>query len=105
MKNREVSSTKYFPQTSTVEMLQCDCNGHSIGSWQSLPPMNTAMSHFEAACVDDKIYAIGGHPKIATVEVDPKLNSWRYCKSMAQGKNSHTVSTYKNLCIWLRRIL
>ena len=84
------------PQTSNVEMLQCDCNGDPIGGWQSLPPMNTARSHFEAACVDDKIYAIGGAHNIATVEVfDPKVNSWRYCKSMAQGKDCHTISTYK----------
>ena len=84
------------PQTSTVEMLQCDRNGDPIGSWQSLPLMSTARDHFEAACIDDKIYAIGGYPNIATVEVfDPKVNSWRYCKSMAQGKSHHTVSTYK----------
>ena len=86
----------YNPQTSTVEMLQCDRNGDPIGGWQSLPPMNTARSYFEAACVDDKIFAIGGNSNIATVEVfDPKVNSWRYCKSMAQGKHGHTVSTYK----------
>ena len=87
----------FYPlKTSNVEVLQCDCNGDPIGSWQSLPPMNTARSHFEAACVDDKIYAIGGSSNIATVEVfDPKMNSWRYCNPMAQGKSQHTVSTYK----------
>ena len=85
-----------YSKKSSVEMLQCDGNGDPIGSWQSLPLMNTARDHFEAACVDDKIYAIGGAHNIATVEVfDPKVNSWRYCKPMAVGKHSHTVSTYK----------
>ena len=85
-----------YEQHSSVEMLQCDCNGDPIGGWQSLPPMNTDRTHFEAACVDDKIYAIGGYSDIATVEVfDPKVNSWRYCNSMAQGKDHHTVSTHK----------
>ena len=82
-------------RNSSVEMLQCDRNGEPVGGWQSLPPMNIARSSFEAACVDDKIYAIGGNNSTADVEVfDPQLNSWRYCNSMAQGKDSHTVLTY-----------
>ena len=81
---------------TSVEMLQCDRNGDPIGGWQSLPPMSNARSYFEVACVDDKIFAIGGNSNIATVEVfDPEMNSWRYCESMAVGKHSHTVSTYK----------
>ena len=80
---------------NSAEMLQCDDSGAPLGSWQRIPAMNMRREFFEAAYVDDKIYAIGGLSNIATVEVfDPKVNSWRYCKSMAQGKHRHTVSTY-----------
>ena len=79
----------------SVEMLQCNGSGEPIGSWLRLPAMNTERYHFQAACVDDEIYAIGGYYNIATVEVfDPKMNSWIFCKSRNQGNHWHTVSTY-----------
>ena len=52
--------------------------------------------NFEAACVDDKIYAIGGgYPNSASVEVfDPRENIWRDCAPMIEGKYCHAVATY-----------
>ena len=81
--------------SNSVEMLKCDETGEPIGTWQTVRPMRTARSFFESAIIDDKVYAAGGHPNLPTMEVfDPKANNWKDCKSMAQGKAHHTVSTY-----------
>ena len=81
--------------SNSAEMLQCDESGAPVGSWQRIPAMNVARAYFEAACVDDKIYAIGGCLYNETVEVfDPKMNTWSHCKSMTRGRHRHTVSTY-----------
>ena len=91
---------------SSVEMLKCNDEGKSLGQWQLLPPMSTARCDFEAAVVDDKVYAIGGYSdddyyfyynegKLDRVEVfDPKLNVWKKCKSMSEARSGHTVCTY-----------
>ena len=81
--------------SNSVEMLKCDETGEPMGSWQTVPPMRTARVHFESASIDDKIYAIGGYPNLATMEVfDPKANSWIECRSKSQGCHEHAVSTY-----------
>ena len=81
--------------SNSVEMLKCDETGEPIGTWQTVRPMGTARSFFESAIIDDKVYAVGGHPNLPTMEVfDPKTNIWKDCTSMAQGKDHHTVTTY-----------
>ena len=81
--------------SNSAEMLQCDERGSPVGSWESIPAMNSYRINFEAACVDDKIYAIGGCLNETAVEVfDPKVNTWSYCKPMSKGREQHTVSTY-----------
>ena len=80
---------------NSVEMLKCDETGEPIGTWQTIQPMRTARINFEPASIDDKIYAIGGYPNLATMEVfDPKANSWKNCKSMTHGRDHHVASTY-----------
>ena len=82
-------------RSNSVEMLKCDETGEPIGTWQTVPPMRTARSCFESASIDDKIYAISGYPNLATMEMfDPKVNSWKSCRSKSQGCHNHAVSTY-----------
>ena len=81
--------------SNSVEMLKSDETGEPIGTWRTVLPMRTARSQFESASIDDKIYAIGGYPNLATMEAfDPKVNSWRDCRSKSQGCHEHAVSTY-----------
>ena len=81
--------------SNSVEMLKCDETGEPIGTWQTAPPMRTARPLFESAIIDNKIYAIGGYPSLATMEVyDPKANSWKECTSKSRGCHQHAVSTY-----------
>ena len=80
---------------NSVEMLKCNETGEPMETWQTVPPMRTARSHFESVSIDDKIYAIGGYPNLATMEVfDTKANSWKDCRSKSQGCHEHAVSTY-----------
>ena len=83
---------------NSVESLDCNENGEPIGGWKALTPMSTMMSDFEAAVIDDKIYAVGGYDggkEFAQIEVfDPKLNFWKNCHPMSQPRCSHSVATY-----------
>ena len=81
--------------SNSVEMLKCDETGEPIGTWQTAPPMRNTRIHFESASIDDKVYAVGGWPNLATMEVfDPKANSWKNCRSKSQGCHDHAVSTH-----------
>ena len=81
--------------SNSVETLKCGETGEPIETWQTVPPMRRARSVFESASIDDKIYAIGGFPNLATMEVfDTKANSWKDCRSKSRGCHSHAVSTY-----------
>ena len=83
---------------TSVELLKCDRNGEPNGDWQTSPPMSVKRYAFEAAVIDDKVYAVGGcdgRKFLAGVELfDPKLNVWKECRPMSQERYAHSVATY-----------
>ena len=89
---------------NSVELLKCDRNGEPIGDWQTLPSMINKRFDFEAAVIDDKIYAIGGFVGGYTIgelmenveAFHPKLNAWKKCCPMSCARDNHAVVPYKN---------
>jgi N-acetylneuraminic acid mutarotase len=62
--------------------------------WNTLPPMTQGRRYFAATVRSDKIYAIGGLPGDATVEVyTPATNSWSRAPSLPAGRDSHAAVT------------
>ena len=91
-----LSDNTYVGRNS-AELLHCDRNGEPTGDWQALPSMTKKRCFFEAAVIDDKVYAVGGYSKgmLKDMEVfDNKLNVWKECRPMSQNRHGHAVATF-----------
>ena len=79
-------------------MLKCNEKGEPVGDWKKLPSMINKRYYFDAAIIDDNIYAVGGLfdvRKSSEVEVfDAKLKLWKQCSSMSQARCAHAIATY-----------
>ena len=88
---------KVYFGTNSAEVLNCDRNGEPIGDWQTLPSMIKGRFDFEAAVIDDKVYAVGGYSRgmLKDMEVfDNKLNVWKECRPMSNARDDHAVATF-----------
>ena len=80
---------------NSAELLNCDRNGEPTGDWQILTSMIKKRYLFEAAIIDDKVYAVGGYSggSLKDMEVFDKLNVWKECP-MSKARDGHAVVTF-----------